>query len=102
LLNDWGTNLDFQVYNEALVQHFGGVDACLRRTVLQSEELRLGTHLIQHHDSQFAFVVTGFTESLENYRRHLNVLLQHATDINGIQWLNFNQSKLELITISRG
>ncbi len=99
LLHDWGTNLDFRVYNEAMVQHLGGPGVCLSRTVLQSDGLCLGTHLIQHHDSQFAFVVTGFTQPQANYRRHLNVLLQHATGINGIQWINFNQSTLELITV---
>lgn len=101
LLHDWGTNLDFRAYNEALIHHFGGVGVCLRRTVLQSDGLCLGTHLVQHHDSHFAFVVTGFTHSQVNHRRHLNVLLQHATDINGIQWINFNQSTLELATVAR-
>ena len=31
LIRDWGTHLDFRLYNEALVHHFGGKEQCLHR-----------------------------------------------------------------------
>ena len=99
LIRDWGTHLDCRLYNEALIHHFGGESQCLQRTELLDEELRLGTHLVPMHDSEHGFLVTGFTGPQPNYRRHLEVLLQHAPSVKGIQWINLNHARLEVTTV---
>ena len=99
IIGDWGTHLDCRLYNEALVHHFGGEPTCLRRVELLCGDVRLGTHVVSQHDSKLAFVVTGFNEPQEGYRQHLKTLLQHASALQAIQWINLNHSCLEVTTI---
>jgi hypothetical protein len=99
LIRDWGTHLDYRLYNEALIYHFGGEANCLQRTDLVSGSMTLGTHLVPHHDVELGFVVTGFTRPQSGYRQHLQVLLQHAPSLKGIHWFNLNHSRLEVMTI---
>lgn len=99
LIRDWGTHLDFRLYNEALIHHFGGESNCLQRLELKSGDVALGTHPVPHHDPDHGFIVTGFTRPQPNYRQHLEVLLQHVPSLKGIQWINLNHSRLEVTTI---
>ena len=99
LIRDWGTHLDCRLYNEALIYHFGGESNCLQRTDLVSGSVTLGTHAVPHHDIDHGFIVTGFTRPQSGYRQHLEVLLQHAPSLKGIQWINLNHSRLEVTTI---
>ncbi len=99
LIRDWGTHLDYRLYNEALIHHFGGEAHCLQRTNLMSGSVTLGTHAVPHHAAEHGFIVTGFTRPQPSYRQHLEVLLQHAPTLKCIQWINLNHSRLEVTTI---
>jgi len=99
LIRDWGTHLDYRLYNEALIHHFGGEANCLLRTEMMSGDLILGTHPVPHHDVEHGFIVTGFTRPQPSYREHLEVLLQHAPSLKGMQWINLNHFRLEVTTI---
>lgn len=99
LIRDWGTHLSSNLYTEALVHHLGGEAHCVHRVDLTSGELSLGTHPVQMHDADHGFVLTGFTRPQPGYRQHLEVLLQHAPSLNGIQWINLNHSRLEVTTV---
>ena len=99
LIRDWGTHLSSTLYTEALVHHFGGETHCIQRLELTSGEVGLGTHPVQMHDVNLGFVVTSFTRPQSSYRKHLEVLLQHAALLKGIQWINLNHSRLEVTTI---
>lgn len=100
IVRDWGTHLDFRLYEEALIHHFGGETQCMRRVAMTSGDLTLGTHPVPFHSPAHAFIVTAMTRDLESYRRHLQVLLSHATSVEGIQWLNLNRSRLEITTVT--
>jgi GxxExxY protein len=99
LIRDWGTHLSSILYTEALVHHFGGEAHCVQRVELSSGELSLGTHPLQMHDADHGFVLTGFTRPQPSYRKHLEVMLEHAPTLKGIQWINLNHSRLEVTTI---
>jgi GxxExxY protein len=100
LIKDWGTHLDNHLYSEALIHHFGGDGQCLRRIEVTASDRKLGTHLIQLHSPQHAFVVTAFHSKQTSYRHHLDVLLEHVS-LDAIQWINLNRSRLEMTTIQR-
>ena len=98
IIHDWGTHLFNQLYNEAIVDFFGGEAHCVRRIELWSGPLRLGTHRVQLHADGHAFIVTSLSHDQAAYREHLNVLLTHAK-LKGIQWINLNHSRVEITTI---
>ena len=100
LLHDWGTHLSSQLYNEALVHHFGGKAHCVRRVELNDGDRVLGTHRIQFYSDDQAFIVTSLQRDQAAYRSHLNVLLSH-TNLNTIQWINLNRARVEITTIER-
>ncbi len=98
LLHDWGTHLSANLYAEGLVHYFGGEPRCVRRLELHDGNNLLGTHRIQLHSEDHAFVITSLHRDQAAYRSHLDVLLAH-TRLKGIQWVNFNRSRVEITTI---
>lgn len=100
LLHDWGTHLASQLYNEALVHHFGGETHCVQRIELNDGTQTLGTHRVQLHADQKAFIVTSLQRDQAAYRRHLDVLLAH-TKLSAIQWINLNRARVEITTVER-
>lgn len=99
LIRDWGTHLSSTLYTEALVHHFGGEAHCTQRLEITSGAVNLGTHPVQMHDADHGFVLTSFTRPQPSYRQHLEVLLQHAPLLKGLQWINLNHTRLEVTTI---
>lgn len=100
LIKDWGTHLECSLYEEALVHHFGGDAHCLQRLNVRAGALTLGTHVVQLYAPAHAFVVTAFTGAAADYKRHLEILLAHV-ELDGIQWINLNRSRLEVTTLQR-
>lgn len=100
LLHDWGTHLSSQLYNEALVHHFGGEALCVQRVELNDGGRLLGTHRVQFYTDDQAFIVTSLQRDHAAYRSHLNILLEH-TNLNAIQWINLNRARVEITTIER-
>ena len=100
LLHDWGTHLASQLYNEALVHHFGGEAHCVQRVELNDDDRVLGTHRVQFYSDDQAFIVTSLQCDQAAYRSHLNVLLSH-TNLNTIQWINLNRARIEITTIEK-
>lgn len=101
IIHDWGTHLCSQLYNEALVDFFGGEAHCTRRMELWSGPLLLGTHRVQLHADGHAFIVTALSQDQAAYHEHLNVLLAHAK-LKSIQWINLNHSRVEITTVEPG
>jgi hypothetical protein len=52
------------------------------------------------HAPGVAFRVTAFTESQSFAESHLRRLLA-LTDLNAIQWINLNHSRIEFTTITK-
>jgi hypothetical protein len=101
VIRDFGTHLDVGLYNEALIHHLGGEDICLKRVGVCEDGRHLGSHLVQMHSPHHAFAMTSFTTPQPNYLRHLEVLLSHAPELTGLQWINLNHSQLEVTTVTK-
>ena len=100
LIKDWGTHLSAQLYNEALIHHFGGEANCLQRHDIRTSTLKLGTHPVQMHSEHHAFTLSSLTKNRSAYHHHLTTLLEH-TDLKAIQWINLNHSRVEITTLER-
>jgi GxxExxY protein len=101
IIKDWGMHLSSQLYNEALIHHFGGEAHCLRRLEVRTGDLKLGTHPVQMHGEHHAFTLTSLTRSHAAFREHLMTLMEH-TELKAIQWINLNHARVEITTLERG
>jgi GxxExxY protein len=98
LLHDWGAFLDLALFQEALVDFFGGSSNIERRISLHRDKLDLGEQRMLLHSPGVAFRVTAFTESQSHIESHLRRLLA-LTDLKAVQWINLNHAKIEFTTI---
>ncbi len=100
ILMDWGAFLDIGLYQEALIHFFGGPGIVERRISLHREDLDLGGQRMFVHGPGVAFRLTAFTESGSYIESHLRRLLA-LTDLQAIQWINLNHSRVEFKTINK-
>jgi GxxExxY protein len=101
LLADWGAYLQAQLYEEALVHFSGGESVCARRVRVVRDGLELGTHRMQCHADQIAFLVTAMTQDHHDYEQHLLRLIRF-TCLQAVQWINLNHADVELVTLRNG
>jgi len=94
VIADWGTHLSFRLYNEAMVHFSGGEARCLQRVSVGA----LGTHVVQSHAPGWAFLVTGVTSGIADFRTHLSRLISHL-DLTGMHWFNFNHAMIACETL---
>lgn len=100
LLADWGTHLSSRLYSEALVHHMGGEENCLQRVEVQSDGQWLGTHLVQMHGPQSAFLLTALTSRQAHYQRQLESVF-HRIPVRCLQWINLNHARVEITTLTK-
>lgn len=98
--SDWGTHLDSRLYDEVLVDHFGGEARCIRRAPVQRDQVELGSHFINAHAPNHAFVVTALFQEQEHHREHLHRLVKNLS-LQGLQWINFNRAQIEFTTLTK-
>jgi GxxExxY protein len=100
LLYDWGTGLDLQLYDEALIHLLGGNAA-----VLAEVEVRMRDHTLGHQKMRLAapgvaFTLTAFTEPSAEYESHIRRLLLHS-DVEAILWANITIKLVTFTTITK-
>ncbi len=100
LLHDWGAFLDFALYQEAIIKFLGGPINVERRVNLHRDRLELGGQRMLMHAPGVAFRITAFTESQSHIEHHLGRLLA-LTDLQAVQWINLNHSRIEFTTIKK-
>jgi len=100
LLEDWGAFLDFTLYQEALIHFLGGPASVERPITLRRDALPLGRQQMLIHAPEIAFRITAFTENQSHTESHLRRLLA-VTDLQAVQWINLNHSKIEFTTVQR-
>ncbi len=100
LLADWGTFLDYRLYEQALTYFCGGESEVIQRLRLSRNGNSLGKQRFHMHAREAAFRVTAVarqTSEMESQLRRLVAL----TELRGLQWINLNHSDVELITLTR-
>jgi len=100
LLYDWGAFLEVGLYQESLIHFLGGACNIARRVSLHRAGLDLGEQRMAIHAPGVAFRVTAYTEVQGYIESQLRLLLA-LTDLEAIQWINLNHSKIEFTTIKK-
>lgn len=71
------------------------------QTIHYAVLLELGTHRLQCHAEDTAFIVTALTAEHAAYEQHLSRLLK-CTRLNGLQWINLNHAEVAFVTLPNG
>ncbi len=100
ILNDWGAFLDFKLYRKALIHFLGGNNNVISNIDIIDNNEIVGQQKAYLLDKNIAFHLSGLTKNLESYSKHIFRLLKHS-NLNVIQWINFNKNKIELKTIKK-
>lgn len=98
LIADWGTHLDFRLFDEALVEFCGGEALCKRRVPVTVDGRRLGTESVRFHAEGVSFLLTGFDDPASQIK-HVHRLC-HFTQLRAIQWFNLNNRNIQLATVT--
>jgi len=100
LLQDWGAFLEVALYQEALVHFLGGASNIERWVKLHRGGVDLGGQRMFVHAPGIAFRLTAFSEGHPHIESHLRRLLA-MTDLEAMQWVNFNHSKIEFAIVTK-
>lgn len=98
LIADWGTHLDFRLFDEALIFFSGGEALCKRRVPVIVDGQRLGTESVKFHAEGVSFLLTGFDDPTSQIN-HVHRLCQF-TQLRAIQWFNLNNRDIRLTTVT--
>ena len=98
LMNDWGAFLSIELYREAVIHLLGGKDHVVRPINVLSGGQILGSRKVCLLDNRTALHLSALSHRLMAYETHLRRLLAHS-EINEIQWINFDQSRIQFKTI---
>ncbi len=98
LIDDWGAFLDIDLYKEALL-HF------LPQTSVQPIEIYINDRRIGHQNicllqPDTGLHISSIKEGTITYSRHIRHLFDH-TRLKRVQWINFNQSTIQMITLKK-
>jgi GxxExxY protein len=98
LMCDWGAFLDIDLYKEAIL-HF------LPQQSVQAVEICINSRIIGHQNFCLLKPDTGMhissvKENILTYSNHVRQLFNH-TRLKCIQWVNFNQSTIQMFTLKK-
>ncbi|MFQ5637191.1 MAG: hypothetical protein ACE5IR_04275 [bacterium] len=99
LLKDWGAYLETNLFYEAIYHFRGGEDQIVKNIDVVLNGMKLGKQKIHLLNQNIAFKLTAITKGIDGYEQHLSRFI-HLTDLNALQWINFNHNIITFKTIS--
>lgn len=98
ILKDWGIFLDFNVYKDALIYFMG--EKSQRDIDIVCDSTKVGKQKFILLNETTALHFSGVSSNIKNYRKHVHRLIHH-TNLNAVQWINFNKRNVKLTTIKK-
>lgn len=100
LLTDWGACLELSLYEEGIIHLLGGPKRILRTIDIRCNGSHAGTYQMPHLGDTVAFHLSAVSHHFNDYQKHLLRLLRH-TDLDAIQWINFNRTNITLKSLRK-
>jgi len=100
LLDDWGAFLDKNLYREALIHFFGGVDQVIQPINIQVEGRIVGKQKVTLLADDTAFHLSAIKMHHETYQKHMTRLLNHSS-LEKIHWINFQGAHIQFKTLEK-
>jgi GxxExxY protein len=100
LIADWGAFLDAGLYEEALIHFTGGASERIRHIDVNIAGRVIGSQKVCLLQDDTSLHVTAIKQHKNSYQKHLKRLFDH-TSLSRIQWINFNRSRIEMVTLKK-
>lgn len=100
LLDDWGAFLEADIYREALTSLIDSPHHGVQSVPVSTNGRIVGHQKLCMLDSQCAWHLSAIHQHLGSYETHIRRLLAH-TPLASIHWINLNQRRVTLRTLSR-
>tara|TARA_R110002073_G_scaffold17206_2_gene65063 strand:- start:9647 stop:10447 length:801 start_codon:yes stop_codon:yes gene_type:complete len=98
-LADWGAYLDFRLYEQAIIFHFGGEAEVVYQAPMSRGGVDIGSTRFTRHTTDICFTVSGYSD-LQRQRPHLIQQILHSP-FRAMQWINFHQRNITFETLMK-
>jgi GxxExxY protein len=98
LVKEWGVFLDSNLFTEAAIHFFGGENHVVSPIPIFEGGRMLGLQKVRLLNPETSFTISATTKNIAYYRNHIKRFLDH-THLKAVQWVNFNQHKIEFRTV---
>ena len=98
LLRDWGTGLEWPLYEEALTHFLGGELAVIQDVEVLNSGVSLGVQRLRLAAPRVAVKLTTFSENLDAFEIHARRFLRHAA-LDALLWANISRTHVTLTTL---
>lgn len=100
LMNDWGAFLDVDLYEEAILHFLGGYEKRVHSLDVSVGGRIVGQQKVCLLQDNVALHISAIQRNQSSYQKHIARLFEH-TRLTQIQWVNFNQNKIEMNTLKK-
>ncbi len=97
---EWGAYLDFRLYEQAIVFHFGGEDRVVQKVRMRRSGVDIGNGKFTVLNDGVCFHVSGYSHR-ERQRTHLARRLKHSP-FRVMHWINFHHRNITFETLIDG
>jgi GxxExxY protein len=98
LLDEWGTFLEINLFDEAIIHFLGGAEKNVKEIEITNGARILGRQKVSLLNSNVAFRISALTKDGIQYENHLRRFIRY-TSLKAIQWINFNHDNVVFKTI---
>lgn len=98
LVSDWGSGLESQLYEEALIHFLGGEETVVNSVPVMSRNEHLGYQRMRLVSPNTAFKITALQDRLDDFEKQARKLVHHTT-LTAIHWANLTQKSVTFTTI---
>ncbi|HAV12625.1 MAG TPA: hypothetical protein DCX06_03875 [Opitutae bacterium] len=97
ILDDWGSHLHVDLYRQALIELISNGQPSQQVDLFINSE-KVGEHETCLLSPDTGLHISSIKKGIPSYRNHLTRFL-HSTNLKHLQWLNFNNHEIKLMTL---
>jgi len=99
LLSDWGSCLNVELYQDAIIHMIGGKNQALRKVHIFQNNKCIAQQVMPLCDKETILHVTTFPNQASPYTNKLTRML-HATKLKHVQWINISRKSITFQTLA--
>ena len=100
LLTSWGSFLERELYNEALIHFLGGNEKVIFPVEIYFNNQVVGKQKMGLLNEDTTFHLSAITRAFKGYEKNIRLLIEH-TKIKAVQWINLAHHEITFKTIKK-